>query len=209
MAEDNKNDAPPKKKGKLLLIIIAVVLILALGSGAAYYFLVIQPAAAADKSADEEEEDPAPPKKVAASENDKETAESANTASSESTEAEPKKKKKKKKKKSDKDQPPAFINMEPFTVNLADTEQERFLQVTMVIQVAGEPAVEEFKKHMAMIRDTILKLLSSSKSTDIRSIEGKQKLSDGIIANVERAAHHNEIELPEIDKVFFTSFIIQ
>jgi flagellar protein FliL len=203
MAEDNKNEAPPpKKKGKLLLIIIAAVLILALGAGAGYYFLVMQPAAA--KAADEADDEETPPKAKAVA-----SAEEPAPNSEETQDKEPKKKKKKKKKKGEKEEPPAFINLEPFTVNLADTEQERFLQVSMVVQVAGDAAVEEYKKHMAMIRDTILKLLSSSKSADIRSIEGKQKLSDQIIANVENAAEHNDLELPEISKVFFTSFIIQ
>lgn len=206
MAEE-KDDAPPKKKGKLLLVIIAAVLILALGGGAAYYFLVVQPAAAAKADEDADEEDSSSKKGKAKEGED--AGQAASDEDGKEKEHEPKKKKKKKKKNKNKDEPPAFINMDPFTVNLADTEQERFLQISMVIEVAGDAAAEEIKKHMPLVRDTILKLLSSSKSVDLRSAEGKQKLADLIISSIEKVASHDDIEIPDIDKVFFTAFIIQ
>ncbi|MDE3012087.1 MAG: flagellar basal body-associated FliL family protein, partial [Pseudomonadota bacterium] len=109
----------------------------------------------------------------------------------------------------DKAEPPAYLNLDAFTVNLADTEQEHYLQATIVLQVAGEAAVEELKKHNALIRDRILKLLSSSKAADLRSVEGKQAIADQIIAQVASAADDEELEIPDIDKVFFTAFIIQ
>jgi len=196
MAEEkaaNADEAPPPKKGKLLLIIVAAVLVLTLAGGAAYYFLVVQPAAKAAEDGGDEED--AKPKHSA----NKDDADSGET----------KKKKKKKKKKGEKEEPPAYLVLEPFTVNLADTEQEHFLQVSMVLEVSGEAAAEELKKNMALIRDRTLKLLSSSKSAEIRSIEGKQKLADAVIDQIAQGAEDADIELPDVNKVFFTAFIIQ
>lgn len=193
MAEDHKDgeEAAPKKKSKLPMIIIAVVLLLAIGGGA-YYFLVMKPAAEAKAAED------------AAAEDDSSGKDKADKAGQPAG-----KKKHKKKKKADKAEPPAYLNLDPFTVNLADTEQEHYLQATIVLQVGGESAVEELKKHSALIRDSILKLLSSSVAADLRSTEGKQKMADAIIAQVSSAADAEELEIPEIDKVFFTAFIIQ
>ena len=182
--------AAPKKKGKLPLIIGAVVLLLLVGGGA-YYFLVMKPAAEA-KAAEEAAADDGDAKAGKADKDGKEI------------------KKKKKKKKAEKStEPPAYLNMDPFTVNLADTEQEHYLQATVVLQVGGEAAVEELKKHSALIRDRVLKLLSSSKSADLRSVEGKQAIADAIISQVAGAAEEEDLEIPEIQKVFFTAFIIQ
>jgi flagellar protein FliL len=196
MAEEKAAEAgeeAPKKKGKLLLIIVAAVLVLTMVGGAAYYFLVIQPAAnaAAEGAGDDEDAKPKHAKK-----GDDEGGET-------------KKKKKKKKKKGEKEEPPAYLVLEPFTVNLADTEQEHFLQVSITLQVPGEAAAEEMKKVMALIRDRCLKTLSSTKSTELRSIEGKQKLADTLVDQIAEAADEDGIEIPEISKVFFTSFIIQ
>lgn len=192
MAEEHKDgeEAAPKKKSKLPLIIGAVVLLLAIGGGA-YYFLVMKPAAeaaAAEEAAADEAD-----AKASAGKGEKVSAH----------------KKKKKKKKSDKVEAPAYLNLDPFTVNLADTEQEHYLQATLVLQVAGEASVEELKKHSAMIRDRILKLLSSSKSEELRSVDGKQKIAADIIAQVASAAEDEDLEIPDIDKVYFTAFIIQ
>ena len=196
MAEEKAAEAgeeAPKKKGKLLLIIVAAVLVLTMVGGAAYYFLVMQPAAAgAEGASDEDEAKPIHAKK----EGDEDTGEY-------------KKKKKKKKKKGEKEEPPAYLVLDPFTVNLADTEQEHFLQVGITLQVPGEAAAEEMKKNMAMIRDKCLKILSSTKSAELRSTEGKQKLADTIADQIAEAAEDDGIEIPEISKIFFTSFIIQ
>lgn len=192
MAEEHDDGAEsaPRKKSKLPLIIGALVLLLAVGGGA-YYFLVMKPAAEA-KAAEE-----------AAAEDDSGGKDKASKGKAEG------KKKHKKKKKADKTEPPAYLNLDAFTVNLADTEQEHYLQATIVLQVAGDAAVEELKKHNALIRDRILKLLSSSKAADLRSVEGKQAIADQIIAQVASAADDEELEIPDIDKVFFTAFIIQ
>ena len=101
------------------------------------------------------------------------------------------------------------MNLDPFTVNLSDTEQEHYLQATVVLQVPGEAGVEEMKKHTALVRDRVLKILSGSKSGDLRSIEGKLKLADQIVEQIAAAAEEDDIELPEISRVFFTAFIIQ
>lgn len=204
MAEDHKDakEAAPKKS-KLPILIGAVVLLLALGGGG-YYFFVMKPAAEA-KAAEEAaaDEEPAGKDKVAAKDGE------AKDGAAKDGESKPAKKKKKKKKKAEKAEPPAYLNLDAFTVNLADTEQEHYLQATIVLQVGGEAATEELKKHSAMIRDRILKLLSSSKAQDLRTVEGKQKIADDIIGQIASSAEDEGLELPEIDKVFFTAFIIQ
>jgi flagellar FliL protein len=197
MAEDHKDGdaAPAKKKSKLPLIIGALVLLIAIGGGA-YYFLVMKPAAEAKAAED------------AAAEEDSGTAKG-DKAKGDKADKTDSKKKKKKKKKTDKAEPPAYLTLDAFTVNLADVEQEHYLQATIVLQVGGESAVEELKKQNPMIRDTVLKLLSGSKAGDLRSVEGKQKLAADIIEQVAAAAEESGVEVPEIDRVFFTAFIIQ
>ena len=210
MAEDHNtdDDEAPKKKSKLPIIIGAVVLLLALG-GAGYYFLVMKPAAEAKAAEEAAADDEDAPK---AKDKDSDTAKSADKSADKAGDKasdKSKKKKKKKKNKSDKVEPPAYLALDPFTVNLADTDIDHYLQATIVLQVPGEQASEELKKHSAMIRDRILKLPSSSKAMDLRSVEGKQKLAQDIIDQIASAATDDEIEVPDIDRVFFTAFIIQ
>ncbi|HEU4621581.1 MAG TPA: flagellar basal body-associated FliL family protein, partial [Burkholderiaceae bacterium] len=45
-----------------------------------------------------------------------------------------------------------FVPLEAFTVNLADTDSERFAQIAVTLQVADDKTGEEVKKVMPLVR---------------------------------------------------------
>lgn len=69
-----------------------------------------------------------------------------------------------------------FVNLEPFTVNLADDE-DRFAQVAVVLEVVNAEAAEDIKSLMPAVRNRVLLLLSSKHAADLLSLEGKEKLA--------------------------------
>jgi flagellar protein FliL len=104
--------------------------------------------------------------------------------------------------------PPIFVNLEPFTVNLQPEIGDQYLQITLTLQVKEESQVELIKLQMPQVRSRLLMLLSSKKASEISTLEGKKKLSDEIIAQVNLPFTAQAVP-QSVSGVFFTSFIIQ
>lgn len=164
--------AAPKGKKKLIIIIAAALLVLVLGGGAAAFFMM---KSHADAEASAEEGD------------DGEHAEPA------------KKAKKAEVKKEEHHGPPTFVPLDPFVVNLADKDVERYAQVGINLQVDDPKVAEEMKGYMPAIRNAVLMILAHKSAEDILSTEGKQKLAEEIRREAARAMGY-EIEDPDADE---------
>ncbi len=127
--------------------------------------------------------------------------------------------------------PPAFVPLEPFTVNLADRDNERYLQVAVTLQVSDAKVGDQIKAFLPAIRNNILMVLAHKTSAELLEREGKDKLAQDIARETERALgiEHDEEEADEdetakkkkkkkkkkseepalINQVHFGNFIIQ
>jgi flagellar protein FliL len=141
----------PKKGNKKLIIIIAAVLLLVLGGGGAFAYIQKQKAAAAAAAGDEEEEEGDAPAPHAEA------------------------------KKHDSKHPPTFVPLEPFVVNLADKESDRFAQVGVTLEVEDAKFAEELKAYMPAIRNGILMVLAHKTSAELLSQDGKIALQKEIL----------------------------
>ena len=118
---------------------------------------------------------------------------------------------KKEKKKKDKEAPPVFVNLEPFTVNLVPETGDQYLQVVLSLEredATGEP---DLKLKMPKVRNNITLLLSSKKASELMPKEGKEKLASEIrelINGILAPGSKNKSDGPVME-VLFTSFIIQ
>lgn len=106
--------------------------------------------------------------------------------------------------------PPVFVILDSFTVNLTPDEDggEKYLQVALTLQVAEEKDAEEIKLHMPQVRSRILLLLSSKKASELLIPEGKTKLTQEIVKEVNKPFYLKG-EPQKVTNVFFTSFVIQ
>ena len=103
---------------------------------------------------------------------------------------------------------PVFLALDTFTVNLQPDPDEKFLQLEISLQVASPEQAELLKTQMPAVRNRLLMLLTSKLASDISTSEGKQQLSDEIIAEVKKP-FSKEAKPQEVSGVFFTSFVIQ
>jgi len=72
---------------------------------------------------------------------------------------------------------PVFVPMDPFVVNLADHDADRYAQIGIVLEVPDEHAGEEIKTYLPAIRNNILLLLAHKSSADLSGGEGKELLA--------------------------------
>jgi flagellar protein FliL len=75
---------------------------------------------------------------------------------------------------------PTFVALEPFTVNLSDTNAERMAQIAVSLQVGDQKTEEAIKAYMPALRHDILKVISAKESKEILTSEGKDKLASEI-----------------------------
>ncbi len=73
-----------------------------------------------------------------------------------------------------------FATLEPFTVNLSDPGGERFVQVSVVLEMADASASNRVTASIPAIRNALLMLLSTKSSQDLLTIEGKTQLASEI-----------------------------
>lgn len=103
-------------------------------------------------------------------------------------------------------QPPVFLPLETFTVNLQDGEI--YLQTDITLQVADQAQIDAIKLHMPRVRSRLLTLLSSKHSEQLSTPEAKQKLAQEIIAQLNQPFDPKG-KPQEVKDVLFTSFVIQ
>jgi flagellar FliL protein len=195
-------DAPAKKGSKKMLI-IALAAVLLLGGGGAAFFIMKKKAAAAEAEDGEEVSADAGHGKAAAH------APAPKPAA-----------------KHDAGHPPTYVALDPFVVNLADRESERYAQIGMTLEVDDPKFAEEMKGYMPAIRNAILMILAHKSSTELLSREGKEKLAEEVMRESVRPMGI-EIDPPDaeadtgkkkrkrapvynpVTQVHFSSFIIQ
>jgi flagellar FliL protein len=70
-----------------------------------------------------------------------------------------------------------FVTLEPFVVNLADRESERYAQVGVVLEVEGKEIEGKLSAKMPAVRNQILLLISSKPAAELTTREGKERLA--------------------------------
>ncbi|AEA33838.1 flagellar basal body-associated FliL family protein [Hippea maritima] len=100
----------------------------------------------------------------------------------------------------------------PIIVNLADVGGDRYLKIKLVLLEAKRAAKKEEKEgektgislEDAVVKDTIISVLSAKTSDDLLSASGKEELKNELISAINQALHMNLVK-----RIYFLSFIIQ
>lgn len=82
--------------------------------------------------------------------------------------------------------PPVFVPLDPFTVNLADKDVDRFAQIGITLEVADSKTSDLIKAYLPAIRSNVLMVLSHKTSVELLSREGKQRLAREIMREAVR-----------------------
>lgn len=75
---------------------------------------------------------------------------------------------------------PTFVPLEPFTVNLADRDAERYAQVGITLEVDDAKVGDQVKVFMPAIRNHILMAISDRTAAELMGREGKSRLADTV-----------------------------
>jgi flagellar basal body-associated protein FliL len=99
----------------------------------------------------------------------------------------------------------ATLTLDPFLVNLADTDEIRFVKTTFQLGLAENPTeMSKTSVTTAAIRDAIISLLTSKKADQVLTPQGKEELRREILSRVNTIA-------PDIKvlQVYIVDFVVQ
>jgi len=100
--------------------------------------------------------------------------------------------------------PPLIIDMSDITVNLADTDESRFLRAKIKLEVQGEANQLKVNERMVQINDLVITILSGKKFNEIRTPQGKYELKEELVFRINRAIGEKTIA-----NLYFTDFVSQ
>jgi flagellar FliL protein len=115
---------------------------------------------------------------------------------------------------------PTFVALDPFTVNLADREAERYAQVGITLELVNDKATDRIKAYMPAIRNNVLLLLAGKSSQQLMEREGKEQLAAEVLRESLRPLGYeppapgkrvpvDDEDPPPVVRVHFSNFIIQ
>jgi len=97
-----------------------------------------------------------------------------------------------------------MFDLGTFVVNLADPDIERYLKVSVVLELKDQQVQQEAQKRLPEIKDAITTLLLTKRSSEIRTPEGIEFLKEEIAKRVNAI-----LPLGGVKNVYFTEFIVQ
>jgi len=94
--------------------------------------------------------------------------------------------------------------LDNFTVNLLSDNGRRYLKVQMNLELDGEELAAELESKTAVVRDVVIRLLSSKTLEEISTAKGKEKLKEQIVNQLNLRLRDGNVV-----HVYFTEFVVQ
>lgn len=105
--------------------------------------------------------------------------------------------------------PAAYLALDPpFVVNIGQTENVRFLQVSMEVMTKDPAVVEDVKQHMPAIRNSLVLLLSAQAYATLITPEGKEQIRAAALGEIQKILKEHTGR-PGVEAVYFTGFVMQ
>ncbi len=82
---------------------------------------------------------------------------------------------------------PVYVQLDPFTVNLADRDAERFAQVGITLEFTDPKMTEQVKAFMPAIRNNVLMAIADRSAAELLGREGKDRLARKVGIETARA----------------------
>jgi flagellar FliL protein len=82
--------------------------------------------------------------------------------------------------------PPTYLPLDPFIVNLADRETDRYAQIGITLELQSPAFADQMKAYMPAVRNAILMVITRKTSRELLEPMGKEQLADEIMREAVR-----------------------
>lgn len=98
----------------------------------------------------------------------------------------------------------SILPLDPFIINIAETNGERYLKIVIQLEISDPAVGAEIEQLKPRIRDSILDLLTPKTYKELTDLSGKQRLREDVAGRI-----NNILQRGKVTKVYFTDFVIQ
>ncbi len=103
----------------------------------------------------------------------------------------------------------SYWPLEPaFVLNFEGKSKARFMQIGLEVATSNDKSYAAVKKHLPVIRNEIVLLLSGQKYEEMVTPEGKEQLRAELIETINIILKQHKAK-KGIDNIYFTSFVMQ
>lgn len=96
------------------------------------------------------------------------------------------------------------VTLKEFVTNLSDIERPRYIKVTFELVARDERDAKRLEENAPLVRDIILSLLNSKRSTEVSGETGAATLKAEIMERI-----NTRLGGPFVQKVLITDFVVQ
>jgi flagellar FliL protein len=107
-------------------------------------------------------------------------------------------------KKEDKKEEGVTFPLDPFVVNLTDQGANKFLKISVQLELSGVLLQEKAKSKVPQLRDAVISLLTSKSSDSLMTPDGKLQLKDEINIRANQILGQGSVK-----NVYLTDFVMQ
>ncbi len=97
-----------------------------------------------------------------------------------------------------------MFSLEPFVVNLADPQGDRYLKLKISMEVDDPAAVERARKLSPKLRDIVIMMISSLAFEEVMTPEGKLRIREEL-----RTRFNRVLEPYRVENIYFSEFVVQ
>ena len=94
--------------------------------------------------------------------------------------------------------------LDQFIVNLLSQGGAKFLKTKMDLELSGPELTAELDKKKPLIRDIVIRTLSSKTYQEVSTNRGKEKLKDELVDKINAVLADGQVK-----NIFFTEFVVQ
>ncbi|GAB4233423.1 MAG: flagellar basal body-associated FliL family protein [Deltaproteobacteria bacterium] len=99
---------------------------------------------------------------------------------------------------------PLTFALEPFILNLADIDSNRYLKISITLEFDSPGTTRQAEQRVPQIRDALILLMTSLTYGDIHSVAGKLTLQSEIQNRISKV-----MEPGNVKRVYFTDLVVQ
>jgi len=97
-----------------------------------------------------------------------------------------------------------FFSLDPFIVNLTDTDEKHYLKAVIELEVRREDIMKELQSKTPQIRDTILFVLTNKAYDEVNNNEGKSAVKHELLVRINQLLNTGGLEM-----VYLMDFVVQ
>lgn len=105
--------------------------------------------------------------------------------------------------------PAQYVKLKPeFVIGFQAGARQRFVQLSIELMTRHQSVVDALELHSPMIRNEVIRIVSSQEFNTLRTTEGREKLQADLLARMTELME-KEASTEAIEAVLFTNFVMQ